>query len=1428
MRVRSKRGFLIFLMMFAGAASLTAQVINTTNPCPPANTATCLPNGEVGLPYPYADPAGGFQFTATPVGGLWSEVLTNGASNLPPGLQFFPSGILGGTQGSGQESPTIAGTYPFTVEYEDSSSVPASFTMQIFTALQITSPATIPNATAGQFYSYTFTASGGDPAFYYWDPFDNGQSGMPVCGQDTIPAGMCLSPAGVLSGTPTTPGTYTIQLELDDNDIGNSVFTPITITVNAAGQAPPYIPPPPSLTVSGPKNLGTIALGGAISDTVYASGGTPPYTLVASGLPTGVVFGSYTSGGFTMTGPAPAPGVYSVGVTVTDSAKAKATTTIGFSVIGIVTSSVPAAITFSPYSFTIAATGGTMPYTFSGSGLPPKFSLSSGGVLSGTATAIGTYTISVTARDALGVSNSMSFSFAVTLPPPLIVPSVPSSSTLVNTPYSQTLSATGGAPPYAWTIAGSSVPNGTSLKSDGTLTGTPAQVGDYQFTARATDQTGTSAVGTFEVIVTAPPVTVTTPSPLSSGMANVDYPLQVLGASGGTPPYTFTTSQNGSSQVRASSPAGTQSVTGLHPDAASQNTLPAGLTLTPDGAISGTPTAAGSSTFTVTATDANGQTNSATLQITARPFSADLLLSAGSLSFSLAAESTSLPATQSVRVQSTDVTKVLSWSTTVTPGATWLSVTGGGAAGGTTPGFLSVALTSAASSLAASATPYQATIAVTCMAPSPCAGSSQTVTVSLFVTANPPGLTVPGLLSFSTSSTNPEPTTQSFVIQNAGGGIIGFASIACPATWCDVANSFQIPVTNGPTANVSVTADPTGLSPGYYYTNLTITTAFGVNTVPVTFFIAANSTLALLPAGVQLIMPAGGVAANPNASFLVSASSTSPLAWTAAVLPGAPWLNLATTSGGSTGAAPGAVSFSINQTAAAALTPQVYYGTIRISSAAVVNSPQDFEVVLDVTAATAPQAPNPSPAGLLFIVTAANGPSSAAPPPQIDRLFVSSATPLSYQASASTADGNPWLSVNPATGTTSAASPAQSSVTVSPAGLAAGVYHGSVSYALASAAVPTVNVTLIVEAVAQTPSPRSATQLSPSSVAQPSAVSCTPAKIVPTQTGLVNNFAAPASWPTPLEIQLNDDCGNPVANGQIVATFTNGDPPLVLILENPSTGLYSGTWTPRKTGAQVTVAASATAPGFAAATERISGSVVPNVAPTLTPNGTLSLVAPQVGAPLAPGTMVQIYGTGLAPQTLPGTTIPLANSLAGTSVIIGGLQAPLYFVSPGQINALIPSELPPGPPYQVIVNNNGALSTPETIQSTAVTPGVEALPSGYANAQHTADGSAVTDASAAKPGEHIVVYLTGMGATTVPVASGNPAPSSPSASTVDAPSITLNSEPVSFSFSGLTPGLAGLYQIDLQVPADAPNGDLTLVVNQPGFQGSPVILPVHQ
>jgi large repetitive protein len=1078
--------------------------------------------------------------------------------------------------------------------------------------------------------------------------------------------------------------------------------------------------------------------------------------------------------GNSITGTPTVPGVYSIGVTVTDANNATAATTIGLSVFGILTRSLPQAFISLPYSFQVTAAGGTRPYAFSVSGLPPNFALTNLGWLSGTAAAAGMYTISVTATDAHGVSNSASFPFVITRPATLKVPGGPLSDAATGTPYSQTLSAAGGTPPYSWTLPGGSLPDGTNLQPTGALAGTPVKPGSYTFTAEATDQTGASAVGTFSVDVAALPVTITTPSPPASGMVSIEYPVQVFSTSGGVPPYTYTVTPN---------------------------TLPPGLTLSSNGAITGSPAIAGNFPFTLTATDSNGQTGNASFQISVRAFSTDLFISAGALSFSLAAGATLLPATQAVQVQSTDVTQTLSWSTAIaTPAAAWLSVSTGGA----TPGFFSVVLTSAASSLAASGTPYLATIVISCLAPSPCAGSSQTIAVSLLVSAAPPKLTVlENLLSFTTSSTNPQAITQSVVIENTGGGNIGFASFTCPATWCEIN---ALPVSIG-VQTISITADPTGLTPGYYFTDLTIHTSAGTAVVPVSFFITARSSLALSPAGIQWAMPTGGVAATPETSFLVTAPDTGPVSWTATVLPGAPWLNLATPNGSSTAAAPGVVSFSINQTQAAALAPNVYYGTIRVAPVGAASSPQDFQVVLDVTAATVTPTPVPSPAGLIFLTSAGGGSSSAAPPPQMVQVFASSATAVPYQAAVATADGSSWLSVNPTTGTTSAASPAQSSVTVSPGGLAPGVYHGSISYSLAGAAVPSVNVALVVKA------------------SQSAAASCTPTQIIPTQTGLLNNFAAPASIPTPIVIQLVDDCGSPVMNGQILTTFSNGDPPLDLNLENSSLGLYSGTWTPRNSGSQVTVTATLTPIGAATS---ISGTVVPNNVPVMAPDGTLHTFTPAAGAPLAPGTIVQIHGSWLATQTVAATTLPLPTNLGGTSVVIGGLQAPLFSVSPGKVTAQIPFELTPGQSYEVVVSNNGALSTPESIETIAATPGVDALPSGYANAQHTSDGSPITDASPARPGEYIVIYLAGMGPTTVPVASGVGSPSSPPAQTVDTPTITLNSEPVSFQFSGLTPGLAGLYQIVLQVPADAQSGDLLLVVSQTGFQGSPVILAVRQ
>ena len=266
--------------------------------------------------------------------------------------------------------------------------------------------------------------------------------------------------------------------------------------------------------------------------------------------------------------------------------------------------------------------------------------------------------------------------------------------------------------------------------------------------------------------------------------------------------------------------------------------------------------------------------------------------------------------------------------------------------------------------------------------------------------------------------------------------------------------------------------------------------------------------------------------------------------WTATLLPGANWLTLNTPSGTSTSAAPGSVSFSINATAAT-LAAQAYYGT----DSDRLGRRHRFAAELPRGAERQLRRPlrcSPIPSRPVFVFICER---TGALPPQTVQVLPVRPAPVTYQASSDSA----WLAVCPRPVPLRPPSPALSSVSVSLTGLKAGVYRGNVSYALSGAAVRSVNVTLIIEAGAVP------------SLQRPKAT-CAPSQLVPTQTGLANNFAQPTSWPTPLAVLLVDDCGQPVASGQVVATFSNGDPPLALSAgDSAGSGIYAGTWTPRNT-----------------------------------------------------------------------------------------------------------------------------------------------------------------------------------------------------------------------------------------------------------------------
>ena len=171
--------------------------------------------------------------------------------------------------------------------------------------------------------------------------------------------------------------------------------------------------------------------------------------------------------------------------------------------IAIAPTSLPAPSLNVAYPATqLTASGGTAPYTFFASGLPPGLTLSSSGLLSGTPSQAGTYTLNVTVVDANGCTGVRSYPLAqivgcqtLTINPATL------SNAVVGTPYSQSLTATGGAAPYTFRLSVGVIMRNTVLSPAGIISGTPTEVGTYTFTVEATDANGCQGTRTYTVTV---------------------------------------------------------------------------------------------------------------------------------------------------------------------------------------------------------------------------------------------------------------------------------------------------------------------------------------------------------------------------------------------------------------------------------------------------------------------------------------------------------------------------------------------------------------------------------------------------------------------------------------------------------------------------------------------------------------------------------------------------------------------------------------------------------------------------------------------------------------------------------------------------------------------------------------------------------------
>ncbi|OFW03357.1 MAG: hypothetical protein A3G20_05600, partial [Acidobacteria bacterium RIFCSPLOWO2_12_FULL_59_11] len=521
-------------------------------------TTASLPDGMVGSSY---------NQTLSAAGGKTPYAWSIFAGSLPAGLGLNSStGIISGT-------PTAAGTSNFTVQVTDANGATSTqaLSITVYATLTLTTSA-LPDGTVSLAYSTTLTATGGKTPLVW---------SITV---GVLPAGLSLNSAtGEISGTPTTASTSNITVRVTDAN-GFISDRSLSITIYSA------------ISIS-TSSLSDGTVNGSYSATVVGSGGKTPYTwaITVGALPAGLTLNSSTGG---ISGVPTTAGTSNFTIQVTDANGATATQALAitiYSALSIGTTSLSDGTMSLSYTQTLSASGGKTPYTWgiAAGSLPAGLSLNTTtGVVSGTPTAAGTsnFTVRVTDANSAFVDQALS----ITIYAALSITTTALGDGTVNLAYSQTLASSGGKPPVAWTITVGSLPAGLTINgSTGAISGTPTTGGTSNFTVRATDANGAIATQALSITIYSG-LAITTAS-LNPATVTIAY-SQTLTAAGGKTPYTW---------------------------AVIVGTLPAGLTLnSATGEISGTPTASGTSNFTVQVTDDNTATNTRALSIVVNAYPA--------------------------------------------------------------------------------------------------------------------------------------------------------------------------------------------------------------------------------------------------------------------------------------------------------------------------------------------------------------------------------------------------------------------------------------------------------------------------------------------------------------------------------------------------------------------------------------------------------------------------------------------------------------------------------------------------------------------------------------------------------------------------------------------------------------------------------------
>jgi hypothetical protein len=481
------------------------------------------------------------------------------ATGLPANLTMSTSGLIAGTPTAGS-SGTVSITVTDTTTHQTAN---AGLSLQVFAGLGITT-VSLPNGVAGFAYGpVQVNAIGGSGSYSF--------------AATGLPSNLTMSVSGAISGTPAGAGSSTVNITVTDTSTHQTASASLPLIINPA------------------VSITTTSLPGGIAQVVYgpvqvsATGGSGSYSFAATGLPVNLTM----STGGAISGTPNAAGASTVNITVTDTithqtASASLSLTIN-PAVSITTTSLPSGIAGTSYGpVQVNATGGSGSYSFAATGLPSNLTMSASGAISGTPSSVGGSTVNITVTDAT-THQTASASLSLTINAAVTITTTSLPGGIAGAAYGPVqVNATGGSGSYSFAATG--LPSNLTMSASGAISGTPGAAGGSTVNITVTDTTTHQTASTSLSLTINPAVSMTTTS-LPNGIAQVVYgPVQVH-ATGGSGSYSF-------------------AATGL----------PANLTMSAGGAISGTPSAAGSSTVSITVTDTSThQTAITNLSLTINP-----------------------------------------------------------------------------------------------------------------------------------------------------------------------------------------------------------------------------------------------------------------------------------------------------------------------------------------------------------------------------------------------------------------------------------------------------------------------------------------------------------------------------------------------------------------------------------------------------------------------------------------------------------------------------------------------------------------------------------------------------------------------------------------------------------------------------------------